>query len=135
MIIKKYLGMDVGTKRIGIALATDEPRIAYPLKTLEVDGSEIESIKEIINKNNIDIVVVGFPRSQTGEKTSQTEYTMNFVNRMKNFLPKIHYQDESLSSISAENFLKSTKKPYSKSDIDSKAAAIILQDYLDSLND
>lgn len=134
MATKKYLGLDVGTKRIGLALGTNEIKIAYPFKTVNVDGNEIEELKKIVENEQIDTIVVGYPRNQQGEKTSQTEYTINFIEKFKNDFPTVVYQDESLSSITAENILKSIGKPYQQSDIDSKAAAIILQDYLEKQN-
>jgi len=131
----KILGLDIGTKRIGVSRADSDLKIAYPLTTLDVDGTEIERIKKIVADEYIDLIVAGYPRNQHGNPTEQTEYTEKYLNTYKNQLPQIVYQDESLTSIMAEESLKSSGKPYSKADIDAKAAAIILQDYLDEIHE
>ena len=130
----KLMALDVGIKRIGIALADSFIKIAIPFTTVEVnDGVEsaVEQIIEIISKEEIDILVVGLPRNQSGEETSQTAYTKEFVKNFEYSVDKICFQDESLTSIQAEDRLKSYGKPYSKGDIDMNAASIILQDYLE----
>ena len=130
----KLMALDVGIKRIGIALADSFIKIAIPFTTVEVnDGVEsaVEQIIEIISKEEIDIIVVGLPRNQSGEETSQTAYTKEFVKNFEYSVDKICFQDESLTSIQAEERLKSYGKPYSKGDIDMNAASIILQDYLE----
>ena len=130
----KLMALDVGTKRIGIALADSFIKIAIPFTTVEVNNdidSVIKQIIEIISKEEIDILVVGLPRNQSGEETSQTAYTKEFVKKIEYSVDKICFQDESLTSIQAEDRLKSYGKPYSKGDIDMNAASIILQDYLE----
>lgn len=133
MANKKIMALDVGTRRIGVALAESNIRIAIPFTTVEVDeeGSEIEQILKIIASEEIDIIVVGLPRNSSGEETAQSTYTKKFAQKFEEFVDKIVFQDESLTSVQAENLLKSYKKPYSKGDIDMNAAAIILQDYLE----
>jgi putative transcription antitermination factor YqgF len=85
----------------------------------------------MIIREDIDILVVGLPRNQSGEETSQSSYTKTFAKNFEDSVAKIEFQDESLTSVQAENLLKSYKKPYSKGDIDMNAAAIILSDYLE----
>jgi putative Holliday junction resolvase len=117
-----------------VALADSEVKIAIPFTTVEVDddnSSEIEEINEIIVREEINVMVVGLPRNQSGEETAQSEYTKEFAKNFEFSVSKIEFQDESLTSIQAENLLKSYKKPYSKGDIDMTAASIILQDYLE----
>ena len=130
----KLMALDVGTKRIGVALADSFIKIAIPFTTVEVNDdveSAVEQIIEIISKEEIDIIVVGLPRNQSGEETPQTAYTKEFVKNFEYSVDKICFQDESLTSIQAEERLKSYGKPYSKGDIDMNAASIILQDYLE----
>jgi len=85
----------------------------------------------VVIKEGADAIVVGYPRNQQGEATAQTKYVENFVERLKDFDKEIIFQDESLTSVLAEQQLISHKRPYTKGDIDSQAAAIILQDYLE----
>ncbi len=130
----KLMALDVGTKRIGIALAVSSIRIAIPFLTIEVENdleSVVKQIIELISKEEINILVVGLPRNQSGEETSQSVYTKEFVKKLEYSVDRIEFQDESLTSIQAEDRLKSYGKPYSKGDIDMNAASIILQDYLE----
>ncbi len=128
---KTYVALDVGEKRIGVALADGGVRIAVPLETVEVDGDEIARITKIVADENAETLVVGYPRNQSGEATAQTEYVLEFSKKLVGITPTIIYQEESLTSVMAEQRLHSHKKPYSKGDIDALAAAIILQDYLE----
>ena len=132
MKAKNLLGLDIGTRRIGVAVANSSIKIAIPLTTIEVnDGDEILQINKIIVNEKIDTIVAGLPRNMSGEETAQSVYTKEFLENFKLSVNEIKFQDESLTSIQAENILKSYKKPYTKGDIDMQAAAIILQDYLD----
>ena len=125
------LALDVGEKRIGVALADSAVRIAIAYDTILVDGTEIEQVARLIGFENIDIVVIGYPRNQSGEPTRQTEYVEKFAEGLKGIAPEIVYQDESLTSVQAEERLKAGGKPYAKGDIDALAASLILQDYLE----
>lgn len=124
------ISLDVGTKRIGVAAADTIVPIAMPLMTLDVDGSELEHIQQLAKSRNVETIIVGYPRNQSGEATDQTGYAEAFASKLKNDFT-IEFQDESLTSVMAEERLKSDGKPYSKGDIDAMAAAIILQDYLE----
>ena len=77
------------------------------------------------------MLVVGYPRNQQGEPTAQTQYVENFVSKLGKVESKIVFQDESLTSVKAESILAAQKRPYAKGDIDSMAASVILQDYLE----
>ena len=133
MLIKTnmLLGIDVGERRIGLALADESIRIAVPYDTIEVDGNEVTAIFEIINHEQIDTLVVGYPRNQAGEPTKQTAYVEQFMKQFSDSDAALIYQDESLTSVIAEERLQSYGKPYKKGDVDSVAASIILQDYLE----
>lgn len=124
--------LDVGERRIGVAVADSSIRIAIPFDTIEVDGDEIKAISRIIDKEKADILVVGYPRNQSGEPTKQTEFVEKFVEKIAGISPRIVYQDESLTSVIAEQRLAGHNRPYSKADIDAQAAAIILQDYIEA---
>lgn len=126
--------LDVGIRRIGVALADSAVKIAVPFTTIETNEetrSEIKEINQIIVREKIDILVVGLPRNLSGEETAQSVYTKNFAENFRMSVDNIVFQDESLTSVQAEDLLKSYKKPYTKGDIDMHAAAIILQDYLE----
>ncbi len=126
------LGLDVGEKRIGVAMADEGIKIAVPSRTLLVDGSEIDAIKTIVKEEGIHVIVVGYPRNQSGEATAQTAYAEAFSQKLQGIAPKLVFQDESLTSVLAEQRLMAEGKPYQKGDIDALAAAMILQDYLET---
>ena len=127
-----YICLDVGEKRIGVAVADNAVRIAVAYQTIEVDGNEIQAIAELVVSEGVDTIVVGYPRNQSGEATAQTAYVEAFAERLTDLTKTIVFQDESLTSVIAEQRLQSYKKPYTKGDIDAQAAAIILEDYLES---
>ena len=130
----KILALDVGEKRIGVARADSSTRIAVPVGFVTVDGSEWQEIAKIANLNNTNFFVLGLPRSNEGNETAQSLYVRQFAKKLIEKLPgaKIRLQDESLTSVVAEERLKSRRKIYAKGEIDAEAAAIILQDFLES---
>jgi putative Holliday junction resolvase len=128
---KTFLALDVGEKRIGVAVGDSGVRIAVPFDTIEVDGNEIQRIAQLVVSEKADTVVVGYPRNQSGEPTAQTAYVENFAKQLTDIAPDLVFQDESLTSVLAEQRLKGYGRPYSKGDIDAQAAAILLQDYLE----
>ena len=133
MATNNLLSLDVGTKRIGMAVIDSDVRIARPLGWLEVDGSEIAEIVKACGLYQPSVIVVGYPRNQSGEPTQQTRVVEEFCERLKTAeVPPIVFQDESLTSVVAEEQLKAVKKPYNKGDIDAVAAALILTDYVES---
>jgi putative holliday junction resolvase len=131
---KVYLGLDVGGRRIGVASGDSVARLASPLPTLTVNGEESGAIRRLVHDMGVTDVVIGRPRNQSGEPTEQTKEIERFVTATIEPLHiPVHWQDESLTSITAEQRLLERKKPYSKADIDAEAAAIILQDFLEAL--
>jgi putative Holliday junction resolvase len=125
------VGLDVGEKRIGVSMADTGVCIAIAVATVAVDGNEIQTIGELALKEGATMFVLGYPRNQAGEATTQTEYVEKFAERLATLDIPIVFQDESLTSVIAEQRLKSYGKPYAKEDIDAQAATIILQDYLE----
>lgn len=130
----KLMALDVGTRRIGVAKADSKVRIAIPYTAIEVDeGGEFQKIASLIKAWGVDGLVIGLPRSNEGRETKQSAYVRNFAKELRVHIPdvKICFQDESLTSVEAEKRLKGRKKGYKKGDIDSEAAVIILQDFLE----
>lgn len=129
---KSLIALDVGEKRIGVAVADGSVRIAVAYDTFIVDGTEIQNIAELIIKESADTLVIGYPRNQSGDATAQTAYVEAFAEQLADLDVDIKFQDESLTSVMAEDRLKAQKAPYEKGDIDALAAAIILQDYIET---
>ncbi len=132
----KLIGLDVGTRRIGVAIADSGVRIAVPNTTVTVNnGLEYTEIARIARANNTVWFVVGMPRSNEGNTTNQSRYVKQFAKSLSAAVPgaKIRFQDESLTSVEAENRLKARKKSYRREEIDAEAAAIILQDFIEHI--
>jgi putative Holliday junction resolvase len=131
MTSRHLIGLDVGTIRIGVALGDSDVRIAVPSDVIEVDGNEVQRIAELVIENDIDVIVIGYPRNQSGEATAQTTVVEEFADKLQDFDAEIVFQDESLTSVIAEQRLTARGQNFTKADIDSEAAAIILQDYME----
>lgn len=131
MAAKSLLALDVGEKRIGMAMADTGVKIAVPFGYLENTESVMTQLAEVLLRHDIDTVVVGYPRNQSGEPTAQTAFVEAFVADMTELEidADIVYQDESLTSVQAEQRLGRVKD---KGEIDAEAASIILQDYLEA---
>jgi len=129
---QSILALDVGEKRIGVALADPAIRIAIAYDTITVDGTELDQIRRLIMHENIATLVIGYPRNQSGEATKQTAYVEQFADQLRDTATELVFQDESLTSVKAEELLARQRKPYLKEDIDALAASLILQDYLES---
>src|SRR5574344_2463035 len=131
----KIIGLDVGTKRIGVSRADTTTKIAVPEGFVNVNGQEFTEIIRIVNLYNTNIVVVGLPRNNSGKETKQSEYARNFANELVKQFPnlKVYFEDETLTSVEAEARLKNRKRKYEKGDIDAEAATIILQSFLERL--
>lgn len=131
MAVKNLLALDVGEKRIGMAMADTGVKIAVPFGYLENTESVMTQLAEVLLRHDIDTVVVGYPRNQSGEPTAQTAFVEAFVADMTELEidADIVYQDESLTSVQAEQRLGRVKD---KGEIDAEAASIILQDYLEA---
>lgn len=125
------VSLDVGEKRIGIAHADTQVRFPVAYGTIEADGHELERLREIIAEFDPGLLVIGYPRNQNGEATAQTRYVEEFATKLESLRLPIEFQDESLTSVLAEQYLKNQKKSYTKGDIDAHAAAIILGDFLE----
>lgn len=125
------VSLDVGEKRIGVAHADTLVKFPVAYGTIEADGLELERLREVIAEFDPSLIVIGYPRNQNGEATAQTKYVQEFADKLKPLHIPLEFQDESLTSVLAEQYLKNQKKPYTKGDIDAHAAAIILGDFLE----
>ncbi len=127
--LRQYLALDVGLKRTGIARASEAARLSEPLMTVST-VDVVKKLRELIEEYNVGAIVVGLPRNLAGNNTQQTNWVREWVNHVKQKIDlPFYWQDEVLSTRIAE----AKKLTYKKiQDIDSLAAAIILQDFLDT---
>lgn len=132
----RILGLDIGEKRIGIALSDPLGWIAQSLKTLERKSikNDVEEIIKIINDYQVEKVVVGLPKNMNGTLGESGQKVVNFCEKL---LDKINieliYEDERLTTMAAEKVLidADLSRKKRKGVIDSLAATFILQTYLD----
>lgn len=123
---KKYLGIDWGEKRIGLALGDSETKLASPFKV--VGG--IEEIVNIIKDEGIDEIIIGAPLKMSNSKLRMSNEFLDFFELLKNKISiPIKKIDERLSSKAADALAGDKKTKASR---DALAAMIILQTYLDS---
>jgi len=123
------LGLDVGSSRIGVARISSIARISEPLAVLANNEDFIKQLQKLLAEHSIDLIVVGMPRNMSGEKTAQSEYVEQFVDELEAKLDKpIVFQDETLSTVAASQ--RVTIK--TKSMEDAYAAAVILEDFMES---
>ena len=134
-----YIGVDLGEKRIGLAKSDSLGLMASPIKTIlrKNNSSDIDSILKFASDFGAQKIVVGMPVSMSGDPGNQARITSSFVNSLANqsHIP-VRVQDERMSSVEAEALLRAAgKKPSrDKASVDSAAAAVILQRFLDTIN-
>jgi putative Holliday junction resolvase len=128
------LALDVGDRRIGVAIASNIARLAGPLTVLANDETLWHELSRLLADEHIGMIVVGLPRSLSGEDTAQTKIVRAFVAQLKTKTDiPVTLQDEALTSRQAEAELRARGKKFAKGDIDALAAVYILDDYLTSL--
>lgn len=128
------LGIDYGTKYIGLALADDTLKIAIPHKMIENNDSLVNEIKNIIQNQKIGTIVVGRPLGLSGKDTQQTKAVDEFINKIKKEVevPVISF-DERLTTKLAHKLLQGPAASRDQTSSHSIAASIILQNYLDQI--
>ena len=132
----RFLAIDFGEKRVGLALSDPTKIIAKPFKSISYNNHDdlLNKISLIIEKENVEKIILGLPKGLKGQQTAQTKKVLEFYNliKEKNDI-QIVKEDERLSSVSAKKslVLQNIKTGHNKALIDETAAAIFLQLYLD----
>jgi putative holliday junction resolvase len=126
------LALDVGSKRVGVALARPEVRVPVALETLDRESVDFwTQLSAYITSHDVGTIVIGLPRGLDGQETAQTQRTRGFANELKQqFDGQVAWQDEALTSVTAEASLNPAKSHH-KGDVDAIAACLILADYLE----
>ncbi len=137
----RVLAIDLGARRVGLAISDPSGVLARPLEVLEVSGGEqlpqiVRRIEALAGEEEgLVAVVVGLPTRLDGSPNEQTGQVRTFVERLRARISQpIVLQDERLSSIEAESRLAVRDRDWRsrKKKLDAAAAAVILQDYLDA---
>jgi putative Holliday junction resolvase len=135
--IGRILALDLGKKRIGLALSDELGFTAQGLETLEREGrrDDIEVLRRITVEKNVKLILMGDPLHMSGQKSRQGDYTREFAKELeyKTGLP-IRFWDERWTSREAERMLRGSGIAHGerKPTIDKLSAVILLQSYLDS---
>lgn len=136
----KYLGLDLGTKTLGISISDINGVIALPLTTIRYQEKYDELIPElskIIKENNIEKIILGLPKNMNNTIGERALKTLEFKEMLESiFKLEVIMQDERLSTVSAESFLikNDISRKKRKQVIDKMASQVILQSFLDRYN-
>ena len=132
----RTIGLDVGERRIGVALSDEEGILASPLMIIDASDEDtaITKIREMSIVHCVNLVVIGLPVSMDGSIGKQAERVEGFINKLSTLIDiPIKTWDERLSSVAVARAMRETnaRRGKKKKRIDAMAAAIILQGYLD----
>ena len=134
----RYLGLDLGSKTLGIAISDPSNTIASVLKTLRFSDEDyqslIEPLKEIVNENKIQQIVLGYPLNMNGTVGMRAEICLNIKKMLEEQLDvSVVMEDERLTSVISNQILiqADLSRKKRKKKVDGLAAQIILQSYLD----
>ncbi len=132
----RSLALDIGDKRIGVALSDPEGILASPFTIIHCrdETADIEAIVDIIRQNQVEQVIVGLPYSMNGSLGIQAEKVKAFTQELRRHTEvPVEFRDERLSTVSAKRLMQAGKgkKKWQKVRHDAVAAALILQSYLD----
>jgi len=135
---KRILAIDYGSKRIGIAITDPLNIFAYPLITLTNDNKFFDNLEKILLQYKVVKILIGSPLKENGEESVTSQSVNKFIEELKkNLQIEIELVDERYSSeIARQRIIESVvskKKRRDKSLIDKNAAAVILEDYLKSM--
>lgn len=125
------LALDVGTKRIGVAVSSMQTRLPQPLITIAADEDPNAVLQQLVAAQGAVGLVIGLPRGLDGQETAQTRLVRDFAEQLKSAVQlPFYWQDEAVTSRQAEEELQRRGKPYKKGDIDALSATYILEDFL-----
>lgn len=132
----RYLGLDYGARTLGVSISDETGTIASTLKTIRYTENKelLIELEKIIKEFNIKEVVLGLPLNMNGTNSVRGAETYSFKSEIeKNLKVKVYLQDERLSTVEAEKILigSHVRRNNRKKVIDSMAAVIILQTFLD----
>jgi putative Holliday junction resolvase len=136
----RSLGLDIGDKRIGVALSDPQGILVSPLTIINCtnEAADIEAITNIISQHQVAQIIVGLPRSMDGSLGKQAEKVRTFTQQLCNHTDvPVEFRDERLTTVLARRLMQANKpkKSRRKDRDDAIAAAIILQGYLDETYD
>ena len=135
----RLIGVDMGSKRVGLSISDENRKIATPLKTVNYENIQIltDELKKIANENNVHAIIFGNPKNMDGTEGSSSQSVKDKVRLISEKIQiPIFLWDERLSTVGAFNLSSELDINVTKraKNIDKNAAAFILQGVLDFLN-
>lgn len=135
---KRYMGLDLGTRTLGVSLSDITHTIATSYKTIRFNDSDYDSVipelDTIIKENNVGKIVLGLPKNMNNSIGERAMTTLEFKEKLENtFNLEVIMQDERLTTVEATNYMLEAdiSRKKRKKSVDALAANIILQTYLD----
>jgi putative holliday junction resolvase len=133
----RFLALDFGLKRIGLALSDPLKIFSYPYATIPYDNDFIPKLKAEINENKVSKIILGYPVTLRGDKTPISDEIMKLKNQIENKLniEVILWDERFTSEIAKNNIIESVSKRSKRREkglLDQNAAAVILQEFLNS---
>jgi putative Holliday junction resolvase len=134
----RVLGIDPGSRRCGIAVTDSQRTMAFPRPAMPVDDELFTTLKALIDEESVDLVVVGRPVALSGNETASTEAADDFFRALGERISPVKtvQWDERLTTYEAQKSLSGAgmKAKSQRSRVDSAAAVIMLQNYVDALS-
>lgn len=136
----RYLGLDLGTKTLGVAISDRSNIIIFPHSTIRFPKEQydiaIEKVREIIEKEEITDVAIGLPKNMDGTLGFASQRTLDFIPKLETLGVNVYTVDERLTSVEAERILheNNLKSKDFKDKVDMEAATLILESYLRSIS-
>lgn len=133
----RILGIDYGTKRIGIAIGDTDTKTAVPFAVVEESGimNQELGVARIVKEEGISLIVAGLPTRTDGGKSEMQKKVEKFVRNLQARGLRVETQDERFTTKEVERAMRGYGKAAKGVDKDAAAAALILQSYLDGLQD
>lgn len=134
----RYLGLDVGNKRVGVAVGSSEGRIATPLTVIQRANIErdIAALSKLIQEYDVEQLVVGLPRNTNNTESDQEKLTRGYIAEIEPALGlPVVFHDERYSTATAmqQQQARGLNEKRGRPTLDANAAAVILQEFLDSI--
>ena len=133
----RYLAIDYGTKRTGLAICDRDETIVSPLAVIQGQKELLKKIVDVVETESVEAVVLGLPLNMDNSEGFQAKRVLQFAEQLKKLLEvPIHFQDERLSTFSAEEKLAPAEltRKKKKKRLDAVAAAAILEAFLEQKN-
>ena len=121
----RYLGIDYGSKRVGVALSDEEGKFAIPVIVLKSSKKLLDEVLDLAEENRVEIIIMGESKDYKGKPNAIYEESMEFKKKLEGEGYTVELEPEFMTSMNAERFQGKTEHT------DASAAALILQSYLD----